>query len=73
MAGPTALGQAVHWPELADMAVSLLQRMHWAGPAEVEFRVDPRDNSPVFMEVNPRFWGSLHTGIVAGVDFPYLF
>lgn len=72
-AGPTALGQAVRWPELADMAVRLLQRMCWSGPAEVEFRIDPRDGSPVLMEVNARFWGSLHTGIVAGVDFPYLF
>lgn len=73
MAGPTALGQAVSWPELQLQAVELLQAMRWIGPAEVEFRIDPRDNSPVFMEVNSRFWGSLHTGIVAGVDFPYLF
>lgn len=24
------------------------------------------------MEVNPRFWGSLHLAIVSGADFPYL-
>jgi predicted ATP-grasp superfamily ATP-dependent carboligase len=24
------------------------------------------------MEINARLWGSLHTGMVAGVDFPYL-
>ena len=72
LAGPSACGQAVLWPELAEMAVGLLQAMRWFGPAEVEFRIDPRDGRPVFMEVNPRLWGSLHTGIVAGVDFPYL-
>ncbi len=72
LAGPTSCGQAVHWPDLSEKATGLLKEMHWYGPAEVEFRIDPRDGTPVFMEVNPRLWGSLHTGILAGVDFPYL-
>jgi predicted ATP-grasp superfamily ATP-dependent carboligase len=72
LAGPTSCGQAVHWPGLVDVALSVLREIHWYGPAEVEFRIDPRDGSPVFMEVNPRLWGSLFTSIVAGVDFPYL-
>lgn len=72
LAGPTSCGQAVRWPELSETAVSLLKEMRWRGPAEVEFRIDPRDGTPVFMEVNPRLWGSLYTGILAGVDFPYL-
>ncbi len=72
LAGPTSCGQAVQRPDLVDMGLALLKAMHWYGPAEVEFRIDPRDNRPVFMEVNPRLWGSLHTGILAGVDFPYL-
>jgi predicted ATP-grasp superfamily ATP-dependent carboligase len=38
----------------------------------VEFKVDPRDNEPKLMELNPRFWGSLALAIQAGVDFPYL-
>jgi predicted ATP-grasp superfamily ATP-dependent carboligase len=73
LAGPTSCGQAVDWPELAEMATGLLREMRWYGPAEVEFRIDPRNGEPVFMEVNPRFWGSLYTGMVAGVDFPWLF
>lgn len=72
LAGPTSCGQAVRWPELAGMALALLKEMHWYGPAEVEFRIDPRDGRPTFMEVNPRLWGSLNTSTVAGVDFPYL-
>jgi len=72
MAGPTSCGQAVVWPELAGGALRLLRQMHWFGPAEVEFRIDPRDGMPTFMEVNPRLWGSLYTATVAGVDFPWL-
>ena len=72
LAGPTACGQGVEYPELADTAVQLLQEMNWRGPAEVEFRIDPRDGQPILMEVNPRLWGSMYTAYVAGVDFPYL-
>ena len=31
------------WPELRDMGIALLQSVHWYGPAQVEFRIDPRD------------------------------
>ncbi len=38
----------------------------------VEFKLDPRDNTPKLMEINPRFWGSLALAIESGVNFPYL-
>jgi predicted ATP-grasp superfamily ATP-dependent carboligase len=38
----------------------------------VEFKVDPRDGRPKLLEVNPRFWGSLHHAILCGVNFPWL-
>lgn len=72
LAGPTACGQGVEYPELASAGVRLLKKMGWYGPAEVEFRIDPRDGQPTLMEVNPRLWGSQYTAKVAGVDFPYL-
>lgn len=50
----------------------LLEALDWHGIAEVEFRMDSRDNIPKLMEINPRFWGSLCVAIKAGVDFPYL-
>jgi predicted ATP-grasp superfamily ATP-dependent carboligase len=37
----------------------------------VEFRVRP-DGTPVFMEVNGRFWNSLALAVRAGIDFPRL-
>ncbi|RLI18894.1 hypothetical protein DRO54_09520 [Candidatus Bathyarchaeota archaeon] len=50
----------------------LMKALNWHGIAEVEFRLDERDFAPKFMEINARFWGSLQTAILAGVDFPYL-
>jgi len=50
----------------------LLEALDWHGIAEVEFRLDSRDNVPKLMEINPRFWGSLCVAIKTGVDFPYM-
>ncbi|MGE5483746.1 MAG: ATP-grasp domain-containing protein [Ignavibacteriales bacterium] len=70
--GPSTVQESVHRPDLVDLALKLLKRMGWTGLAEVEFMEDPRDGMPVFMEVNPRFWASLHLAVECGVDFPYL-
>lgn len=56
-----------------EIAFSLLKAMKWRGVAMVEFRTDPRDNTPKLMEVNPRFWGSLQLSILSGIDFPWLY
>ena len=70
--GPSTLREAVKYPQVMELGVSLLKSLNWVGVAMVEFKVDPRDGTPKLMEVNPRFWGSLHLAIVSGVDFPYL-
>ncbi len=72
LAGINAYGQGVDWPELRDTAIKLLQSVHWYGPAEVEFRIDPRDGKPVFIEVNGYLCGSMFLAVESGVDFPYL-
>lgn len=73
--GPSTLRETIKG-ELAkratEIAFTLLRKLRWYGIAMVEFRIDPRDNTPKIMEVNPRFWGSLQLSILAGVDFPYL-
>lgn len=70
--GPSTLRETVKAPQLVETALRLLRAMKWSGIAMVEFRIDPRDNQPKLMEVNPRWWGSLQLSILAGVDFPYL-
>ncbi len=59
-------------PRMKMYTEKLLESLNWHGIAEVEFRLDPRDNTPKLLEINPRFWGSLCVAVKAGVDFPYL-
>ncbi len=70
--GPSTLRVTVRNDVGVQIAFKLLKIMGWVGVAMVEFRIDPRDNIPKLMEVNPRFWGSLQLSILSGVDFPYL-
>ena len=70
--GPSTLRETVNRPELVEIALRLLKALRWSGVAMVEFKIDPRDNKPKLMEVNPRWWGSLQLSILSGVDFPYL-
>lgn len=68
--GPSTLRESTEDSTTLSYAKSLLRKMDWEGIAMVEFKVDERDGEPKLMEVNPRFWGSLHLPLYAGVDFP---
>lgn len=73
---PTGSGSALREstavdPRVRDAALPILQALKWHGVAMVEFRIRP-DGTPVFLEVNGRFWNSLALPVVAGVDFPGL-
>jgi len=70
--GPSTLRESIRHPELQQSAERLLSCLGWVGVAMVEFKEDPRDGQPKRLEINPRFWGSLHHAILCGVDFPYL-
>jgi predicted ATP-grasp superfamily ATP-dependent carboligase len=58
-------------PWLREQALAVLWALDWSGVAMVEFRLR-HDGTPVFLEVNGRFWNSLALAIHAGVDFPAL-
>jgi len=58
-------------PRVREAGLALLRALNWHGPAMVEFRLRP-DGTPVFLEVNGRFWHSLALTVYAGADFPAL-
>jgi predicted ATP-grasp superfamily ATP-dependent carboligase len=73
---PTGSGSALRVsvepdPEIRSASLAILSALRWHGVAMVEYRVKP-GSSPVFMEVNGRFWHSLALACYAGVDFPAL-
>src|SRR5207253_3587624 len=73
---PTGSGSAVREsvapePGLREAALAILGSLRWRGVAMVEFRVKA-DGTPVFLEVNGRFWNSLPLAVYAGADFPAL-
>lgn len=51
-------------------AESRVQRLGWQGPVMMEYRWDEKTDRFYLMEMNGRFWGSLHLPMQAGVDFP---
>jgi predicted ATP-grasp superfamily ATP-dependent carboligase len=70
--GPSTAAESINDPELRDLGVRLLSALGWHGVAMVEFKRDRRDNTYKFMEINPKFWGSLELATAAGVEFPWL-
>jgi len=70
--GASTYAVSVKFPRLVEMAEALLTSIGWYGSANIEFKIDQRDNVPKLMEVNPRLWGSLQLAISSGINIPYL-
>jgi predicted ATP-grasp superfamily ATP-dependent carboligase len=73
---PTGSGSAVRVSvrpdgRIREAALAILGALKWHGVAMVEFR-QRADGTPVFLEVNGRFWNSLPLAVYAGADFPRL-
>ncbi len=71
--GPSTDRRSILAPELVEMSLALVRKLDWRGIAMVEWKLDPRDNRPKLMEINPRFWGSLELAVRSGVNFPVLY
>ena len=71
--GPSTLRVSYFDDKLIEQTLRLFKSMGLVGIAMAEYKLDPRTNKPVLMEINPRFWGSLQLAINAGVNFPLLY
>ena len=68
--GPSTLRESIRDESILEAGWQLLEAVDWSGVAMVEFKIDPRTETPMLIEVNPRLWGSLHLPVHADVDFP---
>lgn len=70
--GPSTLKESVENEEINKYAAKILDHLKWQGLAQLDFRVDSRDNVPKLMEINPRAWASMEHSIRIGMDVPGL-
>lgn len=58
-------------PPVADAGRRFLGPLAYTGIAEIEFKLDRRDDRYKILDVNARAWTWTALGFAAGVDFPY--
>lgn len=58
---------------LEEWSKKILDHLSWNGVAMVEYKYNEKRKKGWFIEVNPRFWGSLALPYYSGMDFPYLY
>lgn len=67
--GYSSYRKSVRNDGLLKLGETILDAMGFEGAAMVEFRGRPGD-TPFFLEVNGRLWGSLALALHCGIDFP---
>jgi len=70
--GVSSLRESWWHPAIRNDAFAKLRHIGWQGVAVFEYRYDACSGAFWLMEMNARFWGSLHLALHAGVDFPTL-
>jgi len=71
--GVSSLSESFYDKNLEKIGEKILKRIKWQGIAMLEFIYDVEDKKFKFIEMNPKFWGSLDLAIESGVNFPYLY
>jgi predicted ATP-grasp superfamily ATP-dependent carboligase len=70
--GASSLRASWRHEAIRNDALTKLRCIQWEGVAMMEYRWDVGSDEFHLLEMNGRFWGSLHLPLWAGVDFPRL-
>jgi hypothetical protein len=70
--GVSSLRETWWHSAIVEDAREKLRASGWNGVAMMEYRWDAATDRFAFVEMNARFWGSLHLALYAGADFPRL-
>lgn len=57
-----------HDEELNIISRNIIKSLNWRGPIMIEFRKSKKNHKYYFIEINPKFWGSLELGLQGGVN-----
>ncbi|HCE44150.1 MAG TPA: hypothetical protein DET40_11425 [Lentisphaeria bacterium] len=69
--GPSSYCMTVKDDIISSYGRKILDHLKWTGPAMVEFKKN--SNGEIrFLEINPRYWGSLPLARHAGINIPYI-
>ena len=67
--GTSVANFTVDRPDIQDSVRRLLEGIGWKGAADVDLILDPRDNVPKILEINPRVTAGIKIGFAAGIDY----
>ena len=57
-------------PALYEATARLVKALNYTGVGMFEFKKNDETGAWIFIELNPRFWGSLPLAVASGADFP---
>jgi D-aspartate ligase len=65
--------ESIYNEKVENQSLKILSELNYSGLAEVEWKIDPRDNHLKFFEVNARSWGwhSLSSHVVGNIALMY--
>jgi D-aspartate ligase len=64
--------ETIEDPGIVEPSRRLLEASNFTGLIEIEYKLDPRSEQPLLLDMNPRVWGWHTLGARAGVDFAWL-
>jgi len=67
--GTSTANVTIDRPDIQEYVRQLLEGIRWSGPADVDLMLDPRDNMPKILEINPRVTAGIKIGFMAGIDY----
>ena len=67
--GTSSCNVTIHRPDIQENVRRLLEGIEWTGAADVDLILDPRDNVPKILEINPRVTAGIKIGFAAGIDY----
>jgi len=67
--GTSTCNITIDRPDIVENVRRLLEGIKWIGSADVDLILDPRDNVPKILEINPRVTAGIKIGFEAGIDY----